>query len=129
MSSFISHIYCPDTITFKEKGFLVGWNLENFRCCIGFVVTELSSVNAKDEDALDDLKKLLTNICLCDELKLISESCSRSNLPPTVLGQWLPTPVKVTQSHSSIQTPDQPCPLHHRANIFLVRSTNSSQFG
>jgi hypothetical protein len=80
----------------SEKGYLVGWNLENFRCCIAFVVSEVNSTLAEDDEddpetVLAELNVLLETVSQSDELKVISESCSRTKLPPTVLGQWLPT--------------------------------------
>lgn len=93
---FISHIYCPELLHTSEKGYLVGWNLENFRCCIAFVVSEVNcSLDGDGEDdpetVLAELNVLLETVSQCEELKAISESCSRTKLPPTVLGQWLPT--------------------------------------
>ena len=97
--SFISHIYAPDTLSREDEGFLVGWNLENFRCCVAFVAT--SPLTDGDSPDLDGLKKLLAQVSQCDELKMISDSCSRSQTPPTVLGRWVPKLLSSSSSSSS----------------------------
>ena len=75
----------------------MGWNLENFRCCVGFVV----SVKGGQMD-LEELRQLLAKASDSEELRCISQSCSRSQAPPTVLGQWLPSlPSSTSYSSSS----------------------------
>ena len=61
------------------------------------MVTGVDSASQNDdsdedpESVLGKFKSLLDSVSQCDELKAISEACSRNRLPPTVLGQWLPS--------------------------------------
>ena len=83
--AFTSHIYCPDLSKINHSGYLVGWNLENFKCCIAFVIPLRDDIYS-----VENLKELLQQLSLSEELCEIAESCSRNHLPPTILGLWSP---------------------------------------
>lgn len=78
---FISQIYWPEfLLSIKKNSYLVGWNLENFQCCV-------TNVFAQSEITLEDLTNILKSV---DTISSISE-CSKTGSAPIVLGEWIPT--------------------------------------
>jgi hypothetical protein len=80
-TQFISQIYWPDFLMDqKERGFLIGWNMENFQCCItNFVIIPEASFFL--------LQQTLSTI---DDENLLW-LCSKTDSKPIVLGEWIPT--------------------------------------
>ena len=78
-TQFISQIYWPDFLMGqKEKGFLIGWNMENFQCCItNFVIVP--------ETSFTSLQQTLNTIGT-ENLW----SCSKTDAKPIILGEWMP---------------------------------------
>ena len=79
-TQFISQIYWPDfLINQKEKGFLIGWNMENFQCCItNFVIIS--------DNSFLNLQQTLNKIGEEDHFY----SCSKTESKPIILGEWVP---------------------------------------
>lgn len=81
---FVSQVLYPaeQLKRLKSHTYLVGWNLDNFRCCISFVIE-------MPEQQYEQLCEIIKLTCR-DQMKLLS-SCSRSgNALPVVLGEFIP---------------------------------------
>jgi hypothetical protein len=81
--SFLSQIFFPANtlLNIKSHAFLVGWNLENFQCCI-------SCIFELPVESFDQLQK---SIASTNELNNIYYSCSRNGKSkPVILGEWIP---------------------------------------
>lgn len=81
--SFLSQIFFPANIllNIKSHAFLVGWNLENFQCCISCIF----------ELPVESFDQLQTSIASTNELNNIYYSCSRNGKSkPVILGEWIP---------------------------------------
>jgi hypothetical protein len=105
---YLSQIFYPENLELiKERSYLVGWNIEEFQCCIGF------SLNEKDYNYTslqDNLESIYNNAGFC--LSKFRNFYGKRISPPVVLGEWIP------RSSSSIT----PSPLHKQSGIWLILS-------
>jgi hypothetical protein len=81
--SCISQVFFPDSLlTITSHAFLIGWNLDAFRCCVVCCITLPSSELHLLEEALEQSTSSLRN-----RIRL----CSRSgDTVPVILGEWIP---------------------------------------
>eukprot|EP01039_Chlorochromonas_danica_P009516 gene9516-10519_t len=80
---FLSQIIYPqDIVTLRDPAWLLGWNLDQFKCMIlGYVPQHLISVN-RLEELLHHLHKSAAIFQICH--------CLQSLTAPIVLGEWHP---------------------------------------
>lgn len=85
-NTFFSHIIIPETIiSIKTRAFLVGWNLDGFRCCVACTIPITENVNISDiEIAVSKASKKLKKICNCT-------SSRTGTVKPILLGEWIPS--------------------------------------
>ena len=81
---FVSQIFWPSALLSNgqdtKRCFLVGWNLENFRCCIACMIP-------CQNVSLSILKDMLASENI---VKITSKCSNTSNSVPTVIGEYLP---------------------------------------
>jgi len=77
---FVTHIFWPDTDenVLNTGGFLVGWNLRNFRCCIAAVVTGMP---------LESVEAVLRGVIAKEGA--IAGGIDDCKYHPVVLGEWV----------------------------------------
>ena len=83
---FLSQIIYPSEglISIDQHAFLVGWNIEQFRCCISCVIV-------LPVEQFEKLKEALVSLSVSSDLKDIFQTCSASgSIPPVILGEWIP---------------------------------------
>ena len=83
--AYLSQVFYPRgrLVGTKSHAFLIGWNLQNFRCCISSIVELPYS-----EDNVALIQSALKNT---GELANIFQSCSNTDgATPVLLGEWCP---------------------------------------
>lgn len=103
---FLSQIIYPSEglTSINEHAFLVGWNIEQFRCCISCVII----LPVEDYEIL---KEVLVSISSSSEFKEIFQTCSASGIiPPIILGEWIP----------NIKSKHLPLPIMQEAGIWIT---------
>lgn len=81
---FVSQIFWPSHCTkLQQRCFLIGWNLENFRCCVVCAVPS-------EYFSLQELQQLLRTLQNDTVFQHTISPCSKNNVPPVVLGEFFP---------------------------------------
>jgi len=110
---FLSQIIYPleGLSSIDQHAFLIGWNIEQFRCCISCVIV-------LPIEHYDILKDALVTISLSPDLKEIFQTCSSSGLPPVILGEWIPD---IKSNHIPLQSMQE-------AGIWITLTRNDNNY-
>jgi hypothetical protein len=82
---FVSKIFWPNTLLeCREHAYLVGWNLDNFNCCI-------VNVFPLPVGAHGDLERALKKVVTSTSYR--GTQGSKNGSHPIILGQWFPRPL------------------------------------
>ncbi len=101
-----SQIFWPEMLlNYKQKGYLIGWNLEHFHCCI---VTILPT----KEISYNELNLILKQI----DTKKTLKSYSKDGSSPIILGEWIP----------HINNDYIPLKQYQQSGIWLTLTLNTS---
>ena len=111
---FLSQIIYPSEglTSIDQHAFLVGWNIEQFRCCISCVIV-------LPVEQFERLKEALATLSVSSELKDIFQTCSASgSIPPVILGEWIP----------DIKTKHIPPSTMQEAGIWITLTRNDEDY-
>jgi hypothetical protein len=96
----------------QQRSFLIGWNLENFRCCVVCAVPS-------EYFTLAELEELLRNLQADPVFQQAIAPCSKNNVPPVVLGEFFP----------EIEKDYIPPLVYQNATIWLSMAKDNSSGG
>jgi hypothetical protein len=116
-SLFLSQIIYPVSLRqVKSHAYLIGWNLEHFRCCIVCVILLPAS-----EESIQVIEEGLAS----DEFnrsfdRIIAECSIHGNVKPIILGEWIPDIIEANHSNNDANS-------NNHSSFYTLPSTSCKE--